>query len=147
MWGVDLFLNLLNCFILYRSVAEEQRSLALGVQSVIWRMLGGIPGPILYGVIFDSSCIYWQEDCGRRGNCWVYNNDSIGNRAFFLSFFGVAISAVFMILCWLFFPPISCTKPGQKSAKEVELQPGIPNKMTSDNVIATSSVLAEASMY
>ena len=94
----------------FRAVAEEQRSLALGVQSILWRAVGSIPGPLLYGVIFDTSCIYWQEECGRRGNCWVYNNDSISIRAFFLSLFGVAVNTVFMILCWVFYPPVTCSK-------------------------------------
>jgi hypothetical protein len=80
----------------------EQRSLALGVQSVIWRALGSIPGPIIFGVIFDSSCVYW------RGNCWVYNNNHISIRAFFISLTGVLINFVFMLLCWIFYPPVGC---------------------------------------
>ena len=101
-------------------MAEEQRSLALGMQSVLWRAIGSIPGPLLYGVIFDTSCIYWQEECGRRGNCWVYNNSSISIRAFFLSLFGVASNTVFMILCWVFFPPITCKKQQQNTSEENE---------------------------
>ena len=104
----------------FRAVAEEQRSLALGMQSLMWRALGSIPGPLLYGVIFDTSCIYWQEECGRRGNCWVYNNDSISICAFFLSFFGVSVNTVFMVLCWIFFPPVSCRKKSQQEATDQE---------------------------
>lgn len=93
-----------------RAVAEEQRSLALGVQSVLWRLLGSIPGPLLFGVIFDSSCNYWQFECGRRGNCWVYNNTYISVRAFGISTSGVLINTVFMLLCWIFYPPVPCVK-------------------------------------
>ncbi len=112
-----------------RAVAEEQRSLALGMQSLLWRVLGSIPGPLLYGVIFDSSCIYWQEECGRRGNCWVYDNNSISRGAFSLSFCGVAINTVFMILCWLLYPPIPCTKHGQEepSSKDDVLDRNVTN--------------------
>jgi len=102
---------------LFRAVAEEQRSLALAVQSVLWRAIGSIPGPLLFGVIFDTSCVYWQEECGRRGNCWVYNNNSIGTRAFSLSIAGVCINTVFMVLCWILYPPVHCTKP-KSSDKE-----------------------------
>ncbi len=97
-----------------RAVAEEQRSLALGVQSVLWRTLGSIPGPILFGVIFDSSCVYWQYDCGRRGNCWVYNNEEISTRAFAITIIGVIINVVLMLLCWIFYPPITCKQPDEE---------------------------------
>lgn len=112
--GIVVFLifvlRIPTLLITIRSVAEEQRSLALGVQSVIWRALGSIPGPIIFGVIFDSSCVYWQFDCGRRGNCWVYNNDHISIRAFFITTTGVLVNFVFMLLCWIFYPPITCFK-------------------------------------
>lgn len=60
----------------HRCVAEQQRTLALdlGVQSLVFRALGSIPGPIVFGVIFDSTCLFRRFDCGRRGNCWVYDN-------------------------------------------------------------------------
>ena len=99
---------------IFRSVAEEQRSLALGVQSVLWRAFGSIPGPIIFGVIFDSSCTYWQYDCGRRGNCWVYDNSSISIRAFFITVTGVLINCVFMLLCWIFFPPYTTCRQTDK---------------------------------
>jgi len=122
-------------------VAEEQRSLALGVQSLMWRALGSIPGPLLYGVIFDTSCIYWQEECGRRGNCWVYNNDSISISAFFLSFFGVATNTVFMILCWIFFPPVSCRRKTQQ--QETADQDNSGRSTTKPNEVTTNLDNAE----
>lgn len=105
-----------------RAVAEEQRSLALGVQSVLWRALGAIPGPIIFGVIFDSSCVYWQFDCGRRGNCWVYNNNRVSIRAFFITTTGVLISFVFMLLCWIFYPPVTCSRTGKPSEKSGDVE-------------------------
>ena len=104
-------------------MAEEQRSLALGVQSVLWRAFGSIPGPLVFGAIFDSSCVYWQYDCGgRRGNCWVYNNSQISLRAFFITFAGVSVNAVMMLLCWIFYPPtLNCFR--RSTAKEKEQPP------------------------
>ena len=105
-----------------RAVAEEQRSLALGFQSVLWRAFGAIPGPIIFGVIFDASCVYWQFDCGRRGNCWVHNNGQISTRIFFTAVTGVLINFVFMLLCWIFYPPITCRtdKTAADAAEEEE---------------------------
>ncbi|NXF90274.1 SO4C1 protein, partial [Eubucco bourcierii] len=59
-----------------RCVPDKQRSFALGVQSVFLRLLGTIPGPILFGVAIDNSCILWDiNECKTKGACWVYDNE------------------------------------------------------------------------
>ena len=39
------------------------------------RLLGTIPGPIIGGKLIDLTCIAWQESCGERGNCRLYDRD------------------------------------------------------------------------
>ena len=85
-------------------MAEEQRTLALGAQSLVFRAFGSIPGPILFGVIFDSACIFWQYECGRRGNCWVYDNFKLSRRAEGLAISGLIIFSFFCFLCWIVYP-------------------------------------------
>lgn len=92
--------QLLSC----RTVAEEQRTLALGIQSVIFRLFGTFPGPIIFGAIFDSACIYWQYECNRRGNCWVYDNTQLSHRAVALAIAGVVANFLFSFLCWVAYP-------------------------------------------
>ena len=87
-----------------RSVADEQRTLALGVQSVAFRTFGSIPGPIVFGAVFDSACLYWQYDCNQRGNCWVYNNKQLGERALILALLGIGTNLVFSFLSWYSYP-------------------------------------------
>ena len=87
-----------------RCVADEQRTLALGLQSLLFRAVGSIPGPIVFGAIFDSTCLFWQFDCDRRGNCWVYNNVTLGNRAVALALSGVVLNLIFSFLTWLVYP-------------------------------------------
>nr|DBA23381.1 TPA: hypothetical protein GDO54_014297 [Pyxicephalus adspersus] len=61
-----------------RCVPDKQRSFALGVQWSLIRLLGSIPGPIIFGVVIDSSCILWNlNDCKVKGACWTYNNVGI----------------------------------------------------------------------
>lgn len=58
-----------------RCVNQRQRSLALGIQCTLLRLLGTIPGPIIFGSTIDSTCILWDiNDCGSKGACWIYNN-------------------------------------------------------------------------
>ncbi len=118
-------------YVFCRSVAEEQRSLALGLQSLVWRALGTIPGPIIFGVIFDFSCEYWQFECGSIGNCWVYNNSQITTRVFFFSSMGIVLSFCSQLLCWIFYPPVTCKKVASSSDStnmEKEKLEGIENQ-------------------
>ena len=107
---IILFSNsLINCNSpLCRSVADEQRTLALGVQSVFFRVFGAVPGPIAFGAVIDSGCVYWQYECNRRGNCWVYDNHLLGYRAFAIAISGLAMTVVFYIISWIFYPPVKC---------------------------------------
>ena len=55
-----------------RAVREEERSLALGLQSIILRVVGSIPGPILFGVFMDKACSLWEQTCG---NCCSFSKN------------------------------------------------------------------------
>ncbi|XP_059549985.1 solute carrier organic anion transporter family member 4C1 [Myotis daubentonii] len=69
MAGTPITVSILRC------VNQKQRSLALGIQFMMLRLLGSIPGPIIFGVTIDSTCILWDvNDCGRKGACWIYDN-------------------------------------------------------------------------
>lgn len=60
--------------IVLRSVSEEERSFALGMQFVIFRLFGYIPAPILFGNLIDSSCLLWKSSCGEPGGrCLIYD--------------------------------------------------------------------------
>ena len=116
-----------------RIVAEEQRTLALGFQSLIWRMLGTIPGPLLFGALFDTSCVYWQDDCGKRGNCWVYDNTSLANLAFNLGTVALTIALVFYIATWLTYPKRELHKSPQHPIKEVLPGADVQERSTGEN--------------
>lgn len=60
--------------IVLRSVSEEERSFALGMQFVIFRLFGYIPAPILFGNLIDSTCLLWKNSCGENGGrCLLYD--------------------------------------------------------------------------
>ncbi|XP_066155367.1 solute carrier organic anion transporter family member 3A1-like isoform X1 [Euwallacea fornicatus] len=60
--------------IVLRSVNEEERSFALGMQFVIFRLFGYIPAPILFGNLIDSTCLLWKSTCGSKGGrCLLYD--------------------------------------------------------------------------
>lgn len=62
-------------FCLHRSVSEEERSFALGMQFVIFRLFGYIPAPIVFGNLIDSTCLLWKQSCSgeKGGRCLLYD--------------------------------------------------------------------------
>lgn len=43
-------------------------------------VLGSVPGPIIFGAMIDASCILWQDECGEKGSCWVYDSSGMSVR-------------------------------------------------------------------
>ncbi|CAG2209557.1 SLCO3A [Mytilus edulis] len=56
-----------------RSVHEEEKSFALGLQFVILRLFAYIPAPIMFGNTIDTSCLVWNTKCGNHGSCLLYD--------------------------------------------------------------------------
>ncbi|XP_043092168.1 solute carrier organic anion transporter family member 1C1 isoform X1 [Puntigrus tetrazona] len=70
--------------IIIRCIKPELKSLALGIQTLVMRTLGGIPAPVYFGALIDSTCLKWGiKSCGGRGACRLY--DSNMYRVIFLS--------------------------------------------------------------
>nr|NP_609293.2 organic anion transporting polypeptide 30B, isoform B [Drosophila melanogaster]NP_723463.1 organic anion transporting polypeptide 30B, isoform A [Drosophila melanogaster]NP_995668.1 organic anion transporting polypeptide 30B, isoform C [Drosophila melanogaster]AAF52781.2 organic anion transporting polypeptide 30B, isoform A [Drosophila melanogaster]AAN10695.1 organic anion transporting polypeptide 30B, isoform B [Drosophila melanogaster]AAS64664.1 organic anion transporting polypeptide 30B, len=89
--------------IVLRSVSEEERSFALGMQFVIFRLFGYIPAPILFGNLIDSTCILWKSSCGEKGGrCLIYDIEK-----FRYKYVGLCASVklialvIFMVDWWL----------------------------------------------
>merc|ERR1719275_364545 len=61
--------------VVLRSVAEEEKAFALGIQFVIFRLFGYIPSPILFGHVIDSTCLLWKSTCDGEagGRCLMYD--------------------------------------------------------------------------
>ncbi|CAF5079722.1 unnamed protein product [Rotaria magnacalcarata] len=64
--------------VLLYSVPISYQSMALGLRQTIVRVFGQTTGPLLFGFIFDQSCLVWLTDCYRRKTCKVYNNRRMG---------------------------------------------------------------------
>nr|XP_046266593.1 solute carrier organic anion transporter family member 2B1 isoform X2 [Scatophagus argus] len=58
-----------------RTVPTEDKSFAVGVQYMLFRVLAFMPGPVLYGSVIDTTCILWGRKCGKHTSCLYYNLD------------------------------------------------------------------------
>ncbi|KAM4619812.1 solute carrier organic anion transporter family member 2B1 isoform 2-T3 [Polymixia lowei] len=81
-----------------RTVPPEDKSFAVGIQYMMFRVLAFMPGPVLYGSAIDSTCILWGRKCGKNTSCQYYNLDYFRHR--FLGLQTLFVSAAF--LCFLF---------------------------------------------
>ena len=52
-----------------------------------------IPAPIYYGLVIQSTCLVFQESCGKTGNCLIYDTDLLVIR-----FWGMYLGLTFAVL-------------------------------------------------
>jgi hypothetical protein len=64
--------------VLLYSVPLSYQNMALALRQTIVRVLGQTSGPLLFGFVFDQSCLVWLTDCYNRRTCKVYNNRQMG---------------------------------------------------------------------
>ncbi|XP_037323262.1 solute carrier organic anion transporter family member 2B1 isoform X1 [Pungitius pungitius] len=63
-----------------RTVPSEDKSFAVGVQYMLFRVLAFMPGPVLYGSVIDTTCILWGKKCGKKTSCQYYDLDRFRQR-------------------------------------------------------------------
>ncbi|XP_068184220.1 solute carrier organic anion transporter family member 4A1 [Antennarius striatus] len=81
-----------------RCVPDSQKSFALGIQWILVRAIGSIPGPIAFGSLIDNSCILWQDKCGEQGSCYLYRNSAM---SWYTMAAGVIYKVMGLVFLWL----------------------------------------------
>lgn len=86
-----------SCVMILREVSPEDKSFAVGVQYMLFRVLAFMPGPVLYGSVIDTTCILWGKKCGKETSCHYYDLNRFRNR-----FLGLQVVFVCgALLCYL----------------------------------------------
>ncbi|XP_046350996.2 solute carrier organic anion transporter family member 4A1-like [Haliotis rufescens] len=81
-----------------RVVSQKHRSFGLGIQWLVVRCLGAIPGPILFGKMIDLSCLLWQKRCDGNGSCFFYDNKLM---SYYLMALGISLKALSSVFFFL----------------------------------------------
>ncbi|KAM8821196.1 solute carrier organic anion transporter family member 1A4-like [Eudromia elegans] len=69
--------------VLIRSLKPEEKSFGVGIHGLATRVFGGIPSPIYFGALIDTTCLKWgTKSCGGEGACRMY--DIVTYRWFYL---------------------------------------------------------------
>lgn len=85
-----------------RSVKPEDKSLAIGIQFMLFRVLAWLPGPMLYGSTIDSTCIQWENKCERKAACRYYNLDLFRARYIGLQMLFQSAAFLFFLMTYYF---------------------------------------------
>ncbi|XP_064208843.1 solute carrier organic anion transporter family member 2B1 [Anguilla rostrata] len=86
-----IIMSTLTCFVLpifqtpsfmmiLRTVKPEDKSFAVGVQFMLFRVLAFLPAPVIYGSAIDSACILWGKKCKSKTSCLYYDLDMFRQR-------------------------------------------------------------------
>lgn len=65
-----------NVLVNYRAVSPEDKSFAQGLTLMMLSLFAMIPGPIIFGRVIDSTCLVWNYQCGKRGDCQLYDQEA-----------------------------------------------------------------------
>ncbi|KAK2885765.1 hypothetical protein QQF64_020788 [Cirrhinus molitorella] len=88
-----------------RCVPDSQRSFGLGIQWIVVRTLGGIPGPIAFGSVIDISCLLWEEQCGEYGSCYLYHNSAMSQYSLIAGIIYKVLGIIFFLLASMLYKP------------------------------------------
>ncbi|XP_033918951.1 solute carrier organic anion transporter family member 1A2-like [Melopsittacus undulatus] len=60
--------------VLIRSLTPEEKSFGVGIHGLASRLFAGIPSPIYFGALIDTTCLKWGTmTCGGEGACRIYD--------------------------------------------------------------------------
>lgn len=121
---LNYFINNYYYAFLFRCFPYHQRPLAIGVQWVLIRTLGSIPGPIIFGLMIDSTCLLWGETslCSEaKGSCLMYRNSELSSSFLVLSVIYKVITVRCRFVFLEFFVPNSPYNSTKQAAGIVTL--------------------------
>ncbi|VDO97030.1 unnamed protein product [Soboliphyme baturini] len=97
--------------VVLRIVNYSERSFALGMQWIAIRCfgndLGTIPAPMLFGMLFEVSCVirrpperYCGGNSSSEGSCYVYDNKLLADLFLTFAILGQLITLMFLVAAW-----------------------------------------------
>lgn len=89
-----------NFLVGIRCVEERDKTLAIGFGMSLVRLLASVPSPIFFGYILDSACLAWGKTCSSKGNCWIYDGETLRYWFFYTSALSVALGTFFDFQVW-----------------------------------------------
>ncbi|SPP90186.1 solute carrier organic anion transporter family member 74D-like [Drosophila guanche] len=91
-----------DLLLVLRCVPAEDKTIALGIGSMLFSVLSFIPSPIVFGWILDSYCLVWGKTCSTKGNCWLYDTSSLRYTMNLVSATLILVGSFWHIAVWYY---------------------------------------------
>ncbi|KAM6171939.1 solute carrier organic anion transporter family member 2B1 [Erethizon dorsatum] len=125
--------------LILRGVKKEDKTLAVGIQFMLLRVLAWMPSPVIHGSAIDTTCVHWALSCGRQAVCRYYDLDLLRNRFVGLQFFFKTGSLV----CFALVLTVLRQQNKEEETKAAVSSPGLqqqllmpgPDKKTKDSSV------------
>ncbi|XP_005176681.1 solute carrier organic anion transporter family member 74D [Musca domestica] len=91
-----------NFLVTVRCVPEKDKTAAMGFGMMMMSMLAFIPSPIFFGWVLDRLCLVWGKTCTNKGNCWLYDPESLRYILNMTAAVFIAIGAIFDCGVWYY---------------------------------------------
>ncbi|PNI98849.1 SLCO1A2 isoform 11 [Pan troglodytes] len=106
--------------VLLRCMKSEEKSLGVGLHTFCTRVFAGIPAPIYFGALMDSTCLHWGTlKCGESGACRIY--DSTTFRYIYLGLPAALRGSSFVPALIILILLRKCHLPGENASSGTEL--------------------------
>lgn len=150
-----MILSSLTCFVaslshttsfmmILRTVTPEDKSFAVGIQFMLFRVLAFLPSPVLYGRAIDSACIMWGKKCNRTTSCHYYDLDLFRQRFLGLQIFFIFGGFVCFLLSFLVLRRTDSSQQQQQQQQQhhemnVQTKSESPQEVKDDKQIVNNS--------
>lgn len=89
-----------NFLVGIRCIEKEDKAVALGFGMALVRLFATVPSPIFFGYILDSTCLVFGKTCSSKGNCWLYDSQTLRYTFNFIAAGSIFIGALFDLGVW-----------------------------------------------
>ncbi|KAI1305991.1 Solute carrier organic anion transporter family member 3A1 [Halotydeus destructor] len=64
-----------NTVVGFRCVEDRDKAVASGLRGFGFHLFTASMFNLVFGGIADAACLIWGQTCGKKGNCWLYDNE------------------------------------------------------------------------
>ena len=129
-----------------RCIPSPQRSIGLSFQWCIMRLIGAIPGPVLFGVLLDFSCMLQMDSCDEKGACLLYDNEKMANYMLIKFTFLKVCSTLSVFMAWKLYRPPKVKEIKSTTSTNGELLPEVED-LISDKTETNLTVKNECAVH
>ncbi|XP_050093605.1 solute carrier organic anion transporter family member 74D-like [Anopheles aquasalis] len=109
-----------NFLVSVRCVDERDKAVSMGFGMMVLSLMSFIPSPIFFGLVLDKTCLVWGKTCTGKGNCWLYDGETLRYLLNFIAAGFVLVGTLFDCGVWYYVKDLKIFDDEVKD-KEIEL--------------------------